>query len=146
MSYDIMFFKAETAPVNKAEFFKWYEKQTEWLEDYSYDNLENTSEELSNLFFDSIKTFPAVKGPYSADDIENDFYADYSFGKDFIFTSFNWFIAKQAYKLMIKLAEKHKVGFFDLSNTGNILIPNKNGELEFLSKCVKTKKPWWKFS
>lgn len=57
MSYDLMVFRKEVAPKNRADFMKWYQDQTEWTEEHSYDDPANTSIELRNWFIDMIKTF-----------------------------------------------------------------------------------------
>ena len=39
MSYDLMAFEIFKAPKDKEEFFKWYDKQSEWEEDHDYDDI-----------------------------------------------------------------------------------------------------------
>ena len=38
MSYDLMVFDPEAAPVDRHAFMEWYEAQAEWSEDHSYDD------------------------------------------------------------------------------------------------------------
>ena len=50
---------------------------------------------------------------------------------------------------MYNLAEKHGVGFFDVSSdNGNIYFP-ENGKLKLLNSDINeikySNKPWWKF-
>lgn len=42
MSYDLMVFRQESAPKNEKAFMDWYNRQTEWTENHSYDDPENT--------------------------------------------------------------------------------------------------------
>ena len=145
MSYDLMVFNPNMTPKSKSEFMNWYERQTEWEEEHGYDDPKVSSDELKNWFLDMIKSFPAMNGPFASDDVDVPKVNDYSVGIDVIYAAFAWSEAEIAYPKMIELAEKHKVGFFDASGNGDILIPNENGELENLSKGSSSNKPWWKF-
>jgi len=64
MSYDLMVFRKEAAPNTRAEFMKWYDRQTKWTEEHSYDDPANTSTDLRNWFMEMIQTFPAKNGPF----------------------------------------------------------------------------------
>lgn len=147
MSYDLMVFRKEAAPKTRTDFMKWYENQTEWAEEHGYDDPANTSPELRNWFMEIIQTFPAMNGPYASDDDDNKYVSDYSIGKDVIYVAFAWSLAEQAYKTMLELAEKHGVGFFDVSSdNGDILFPD-NGKLKSIDNLTggQENKPWWKF-
>jgi hypothetical protein len=141
MSYDLMVFNPNKAPKSKSEFMNWYENQTEWEEEHDYDDPKVSSEELKNWFLEMIKEFPAMNGPFASDDVDDPKVTDYSVGMDVIYAAFAWSEAENAYPKMVELAEKHKVGFFDASGSGDILIPNENGEFENLSKGSSSNKP-----
>ncbi|WP_200912287.1 hypothetical protein [Pedobacter sp. Leaf216] len=94
-----------------------------------------------------------MNGPYaSEDDEENDFLTDYSVGNDVIYIGFSWTVAEKAYDAALELAEKHEVGFFDVSSdNGDIFFPLRGGKLEILkdysesaTSSRKEPKPWWK--
>lgn len=141
MSYDLMVFKKEAAPKTRSEFMIWYQNQTEWAEEHSYDDPINTSIELRHWFMDMIKTFPAMNGPFAVDDEDNDMITGYSIGKDSIYVDFRWSVAEQAYSKVLELAIKHSVGFFDVSSDeGDILFP-ENGELKAIDKPERNNKP-----
>jgi len=130
---------------------QWYDAQTEWTEEHSYDDPANTSVELRNWFMEIISIFPAMNGPFASEDEDNIYVTDYSIGKDIIYVSIAWSIAEQAYIKMYALAEKHGVGFFDASNDyGDIYFPD-NGKLKPIDNPAKktsdnqNNKPWWKF-
>lgn len=150
MSYDLMVFNKDAAPKTRADFMNWYQDQTEWTEEHSYDDPANTSEELRNWFMEMIQTFPAMNGPFASDD--NPKVSDYCIGKDVIYVAFAWSLAEEAYDKMLALAEKHGVGFYDTSSdTGDILFPD-NGKLRPIDKRghganagLPGAKPWWKF-
>jgi hypothetical protein len=158
MSYDLMVFKKESAPKTRTDFMKWYKTQTEWSEEHSYDNPENTSTELRNWFLEMIISFPAMNGPYASDE-DNASVTDYSIGRNVIYAAFAWSVAEKAYETMLVLAEKHGVGFFDVSSeNGDIYFPdkgkliaienadNKSQNLEpEISSSGQESKPWWKF-
>lgn len=49
----------------------------------------------------------------------------YCIGRDVIYVAFAWSVADEAYKLMRSLAQKHNVGFFDVStDNGDIILPD----------------------
>ncbi|MBK9455783.1 MAG: hypothetical protein IPO24_09440 [Bacteroidetes bacterium] len=62
MSYNLMVFNKAAAPKTRAEFMQWYEVQTEWTEEHSYDDPTNTSGELSNGFMEVRQNVPAMNG------------------------------------------------------------------------------------
>ena len=132
MSYDLMVFNKDSAPKTRMEFMKWYDNQTEWTEGHSYDDPKVSTQELRNWFLDMITEFPALNGPYATEE-ENERLTDYSIGTNVIYAAFAWSMAEQAYSTMLKLAEKHQVGFFDVSSdNGDILIPVE-GKLQSIS-------------
>ena len=154
MSYNLMVFNKAAAPKTRAEFMQWYEVQTEWTEEHSYDDPANTSVELRNWFMEVIQTFPAMNGPLASEDEDNIYVTDYSIGKDIIYVSVAWSIAEQAHIKMFALAEKHGVGFFEASNDNGAIYFPDNGKLKPIDNPAnKTKnasdnqkiKPWWKF-
>ncbi|MGS4343997.1 hypothetical protein ACKUSY_00090 [Myroides odoratus] len=133
MSYDLMVFKKEAAPKQRADFMEWYDHQTEWTEDHDYNDPKNTALELNNWYVEMIQTFPNMNGEdredLDDDDFDDAYESDYSIGKDVIYVAFAWSIAEEAYNKMYELAAKHGVGFFDVSsNEGAILFP-ENGNL-----------------
>lgn len=149
-----MVFKKEAAPKTRTDFMKWYQDQTEWTEEHSYDDPANTSTELRNWFLEMTQTFPAMNGPFASDDDDNPNVSDYCVGKDVIYVAFAWSLAEEAYNKMLELAEKHGVGFFDVSSdNGDILFPD-NGKLKPIDNPTNNSnssiggqksKPWWKF-
>lgn len=78
---------------------------------------------------DMIQIFTPMNGQFAPDDdaldddeeLENHL-ADYSIGKDVIYTVFAWSVAEEAYENMLMLALKHDVGFFDVSGDGDIIL------------------------
>jgi hypothetical protein len=142
MSYDLMVFDKHSAPKSRVDFLKWYEQQTEWEEQHTYDDPAVCSRELREWFLDITRTFPALNGPFATED-ENERVTDYSVGTNVIYAAFSWSMAGVAHKTMLELAERHQVGFFDVSaDNGQILIP-VNGKLQSLDNADK--KNWWKF-
>lgn len=132
MSYDLMVFEKTKAPKTREEFMKWYEKQTMWEEEHNYQSVNVTSPALKEFFLEMIKTFPPMNGEFAPDDnafLENENLesrlTDYSIGYDVIYAGFAWSVAEEAYGIMRELAEKHKVGFFDVSgSSGDIILPD----------------------
>ncbi len=132
-----MVFEASAVAREPTVFMEWYGEQTNWSEPHDYDDPKVTSSALSSWFKDMIKFFPMMNGPYATDDFGHPNVTDYSIGKDMIYMAFSWPCAEEAYYKTRELAEKHKVGFFDVnSGKGDIIFPkctnqtntNKPGE------------------
>ena len=132
MSYDLMVFERTKALTTKKEFMAWYEKQTEWGEEHDYQTISVSSPSLQNWFMEMKEKFPPMNGEYAPSDdaLDEDEdlelrMVDYSIGHDVIYAAFSWSVADEAYELMRSLAEKHKVGFFDVSaDDGDIILPD----------------------
>lgn len=133
MSYDLMVFEKTKAPQKRKEFLKWYEKETEWGEEHDYDDPAVSSSALQNWYEEVTKTFPNLNGPEADEILENgegdaeDYLTDYSIGHHVIYAAFNWSLADEAYELAKTLAQKHGVGFFDVSGEEEeIFLPDGN--------------------
>lgn len=132
MSYDLMVFEASHAPHDKAAFMSWYEQQTQWGEDHDYGDPAVCSSALQQFYRELTETFPNMNGPEIEDEqIEEmeeagtDYrLTDYSLGRSVIYAAFAWSGAEEAYQAMRTLAEKHGVGFFDVSGDGEIIWPS----------------------
>ena len=127
-----MVFDAEAAPTGRDAFMAWYREQTQWKEEHGYNNPEVAAPKLRAWFAEMIKTFPPMNGPLRSEDADDPKVTDYSVGRSVIYAAFAWSEAKVALPAMRQLAQKHGVGFFDVSsNDGEILVPRAE--------------PWWKF-
>ena len=132
MSYDLMVFEKTKAPTTKRGFMAWYEKQVEWNEEHDHKTISVSSPALQNWFMEMKDTFPPMDGEYAPDpdlldEDENleSHTVDYCIGRDVIYVAFAWSVADEAYKLMRSLAQKHNVGFFDVStDNGDIILPD----------------------
>ena len=120
MSYDLMVFEPEAVPAEHEEFLEWYSRQTKWTEDHGYDDPANTSVHLRAWFQDMVQMFPSMNKPLSLDEPRPDESSstDYAIGKDFIYASFAWSKSEAAYMTVARLAEKHRLGLFNVSSTG----------------------------
>lgn len=50
---------------------------------------------------------------------------DYCIGREVIYVAFAWSVAEEAYELTRKLAQKHNVGFFNVSaDDEDIILPD----------------------
>jgi hypothetical protein len=128
MSYDLMVFDPKSAPPDRDGFMNWYKQQTGWEEGHSYDNPDVSTPELRAWFLEMITIYPPMNGLYQSEDVDNPKVTDYSVGKTAIYAAFAWSEAESAFKTMFRLAEKHKVGFFDVSsNNGGVWLPDSTG-------------------
>jgi len=125
MSYDLMVFEIKEAPKTEKEFIQWFEDQTEWNEDHSYDDHSVTSPALQSWFKEMIEYFPPMNGPLASDDYDDPKVTDYCIGTKVIYTAFASSVSDAAHSKMRELAIKHSVGFFDVnSDNGEILYPS----------------------
>ena len=76
-------------------------------------------------------TFPPMNGKFAPEEeaIANDEdlesrLTDYSIGYNVIYAAFSWSVADEAYEKVRTLAQKHGVGFFDVSGDGDIILPD----------------------
>ena len=126
MSYDLMVFETSVAPKSREDFMAWYEEQTKWSEDHSYQDHAVASEPLQSWFKEMIEFFPAMNGPLASDDVDDPKVTDHCIGKGVIYSAFAWSVAEEAHPKMRELAIKHSVGFFDVSaDDGEILFPSQ---------------------
>jgi len=131
MSYDLMVFDPAAAPRSRAAFMDWYQDQTGWTESHGYNDPEIPIPQLRAWFRELIETFPPLNGPLASDDVDDPRLTDYSLGRLVVYAAFGWSEAKAAYERTLELAEKHRVGFFDVSGEGeDIWIPTADGKLE----------------
>ena len=139
MSYDLMVFEPKEAPRDREDFMAWFQEQTQWSEDHSYEDPSISSPALQNWFSEMMKEFPPMNGPLSSDDgLDNPKVTDHCIGINVIYSAYAWSVAEEANSKMRELARKHKVGFFDLSEgVEEIYYPD--------DPSSKEKKPWWKF-
>ncbi|MFZ0523697.1 MAG: hypothetical protein WAL95_21895 [Candidatus Acidiferrales bacterium] len=131
MSYDLMVFDPDAAPHGRDEFLDWYKQQTQWSEGHGYNDPTVPTAKLRSWFLDIIRLFPPMNGPLSQDELpdDEDSVTDYSLGRFVIYCSFSWSRTELAHKTAFELAEKHGVGFFDVSSNDSELWLPKDGEL-----------------
>jgi hypothetical protein len=128
MSYDILAF--DPAAVADADFPAWWEAQSQWSEDHSYDDPEVTTANLRTFYNELIQTYPPMNGPgapaYEAwhHDIELvSQMSDYSIGTSLVYGAFSWSRARKARDTFTALAAKHGVAVAMVSDDGSILRP-----------------------
>ena len=106
----------------------------EWTEEHDYQTIGVSSPSLQNWFMEMTEKFPPMNGEYTpnldpldeaeAEDLERHS-VDYSIGRDMIYAAFSWSVAEEAYEQMRSLAQKHGVGFFDVSGEkSKIILPD----------------------
>jgi hypothetical protein len=134
VSYDLMVFEPSDAPSNRALFLEWYRRQTQWGDTHGYNDPTVSAVKLRSWFLEIIQRFPPLNGPLSTDELpeDEDSVTDYSLGKSVIYCSFAWSKAEQAHSTVFELAQKHGVGFFDVSsNDAKLWFPD-DGQLRLM--------------
>lgn len=111
MSYYLMVFDPAAAPVPKADFLVWFDKQTEWGESHSYDDPSVTTPNLRQWYHLMVPDFPPMNGPDS-DDSDSPRISDYSIGRSIIYVAFASSQAEVAYQAARAAAAKAGVGVF----------------------------------
>lgn len=116
MSYDLMVFDPSLAPTERPEFLRWYRAQVQWSEPHDYRDPATTCAPLAALYFDMRREFPNLHevdpDRLGEDDLR---IAQYSFGYSIVYMAFHWPVADAAYSTVRALADKHRVGFFDVT-------------------------------
>ncbi len=135
MSYDLMVFEPSVAPADHREFMEWYRAQTEWTEAHGYADPQVCSVSLRDWFFAMKARFPAMNGPYASDDVDDAHVTDYSFGRSVIYCAFAWSVAEEAYEAVLKAAQDHRVGFFDVSGPDAEVWMERTGEYKVIYKA-----------
>lgn len=126
MSYDLMVFEREHAPISREAFLEWYSEQMDSEEDHAYAGPAIATRPLQAWYFEMIKAFPAINGAVSQNGNVS-MSGDYSIGRSTIYASFAWSMADQAYETAFQLAAKHGVGFFNVSSDqGEVWLPDEN--------------------
>jgi hypothetical protein len=132
-----MVFDPASAPRKRAAFLEWYEQQQSGDEDAPpSDDPKSLTPALQAWFAEMIETFPPLNGPLARDEnVDNPKTTDYGLGRTYVYACFGWSQAEAAYKHLVKLAVKHRVGFFNVSSDeGDVWIPGPRGKLEELKK------------
>ncbi len=126
-----MVFEPGAVPEGHAAFVDWCGRQTKWSEDHGYDDPALSSDHLRAWFEDIIRIFPPMNEPFSIVQLpENEASStDYAIGADFIYASFAWSKAEPAYMTVARLAEKHQLGLFNASSSGEEVWIPKDGRM-----------------
>ncbi|QFP76891.1 hypothetical protein [Deinococcus sp. AJ005] len=120
MSHDLMVFDP-SAPRYRAEFIAWYEQQTQWSEEHGYNDVQVCSAVLQAWYAEIIQTFPDMNG-MSDEEFDESRATDYSLGTVMVYAAFAWSQAQTAHETVTRLAQKHGVGFFDVSATDGVIV------------------------
>jgi hypothetical protein len=133
VSYDLMVFDPASAPRNRAAFLAWYDEQQSGEEDVPpSDDPQSLTPALQAWFAEMIETFPPLNGPLARDeDVDDPKTTDYGLARTYVYACFGWSQAESAYEHTVKLAQKHRVGFFNVSDEkADVWVPNARGKLE----------------
>jgi hypothetical protein len=155
MSYDLMAFAPKAAPSERVAFLDWYRQQTKWTPGRKDDDPSSSSPALRAWFLEMIKQYPAMNGPYSQKDadVDDPRLTDYSVSDSIIYAAFAWSEAQTVHAIMLDLAKKHGVGFFDVSaENGGVWVPKEDGQYVCIhgvgaiaNSKGKSTKNWWEF-
>jgi hypothetical protein len=126
-----MVFDAPAVPADRAAFLAWYDRKTAWPTGINYNDPNVPGPRLRAWFHEIIGTFPPMNGPLADRSNVSDQLTDYSLAPTCIYASFRWSEAENARLLVMELAEKHELGFFNPSRLDpEIWVPVRRGQLE----------------
>jgi hypothetical protein len=117
MSYNLAVFDPDVAPLTRVEFRKWFDEQTQWSESHGYNDPEIPILPLRNWLREMIVTFPTMNGPLRSSNHDDPRVTDYSLGRNIIYGAFAGSVGNAAYNRAFDLAQKHRVGFYNPSDT-----------------------------
>ena len=84
---------------------------------------QTASPPLRSWFAEISRDFPPMNGPNAIRGSDSAKVTDYDIVENVIYCAFAWSVARQAYEQVVRLARKHRVGFFDASGDGEIWRP-----------------------
>jgi len=148
MSYDLLVFDPQVAPVSRPAFMAWYGDLAKWEEARDYNSPEGMTGNLPQ-FYDRLRpVFPPMNGPFAFDfdtlvedkpsfwqrlfggrqpgpealkPFNESLVTDYSCATSGIYMSFAWSVAEQAYEEVVRTALETGVGFFDVSAADGVI-------------------------
>lgn len=122
-----MVFDKASVPRHKEDFMRWYDIQTEWSEEQNYSDISITTDKLRLWYYDIIDSFaPLEEYSHESEILHSKHSAEYVIGENIIYCAFDWSDAQEAYAICLMLAEKHELGFFDVSSEeGSVFMSGK---------------------
>ena len=115
MSYDLAVFDVDVAPRDAQAFERWFEEQTTWVGNRTYDDASMASPPLRAWLAEMTREFAAMSAGSAVDDPRA---GDYAIGPALVYVAFGWSQASRALRRAVELAAKRGVGFFDVSGDG----------------------------
>jgi len=141
MSYDLAVFEPSAPPPNHAGFRAWFKDQTKWGEGHRYDDPKITAAPLREWFLEMIQTYPALNGPYASKNFDDPKVTDYSVGRTMIYAGFPWSQMEGAFEVVFAQAQKHRVGFYDVSaDDGQVWLPKNDKYIHVFGTGDSSKK------
>jgi len=119
MSFDLAVFSPADAPREKEAFLAWYEERCEWASPKDYNDPASLNPDLRAFYMAMVQEFPAMNGPLAPhvpdDEDPVPRTTDYCGADGFLYMSFAWSVAEDAFDFVCKTARDAGVGFFDAS-------------------------------
>ena len=134
MSFDLAVFDPARVPQDRAAFLEWWRQVSHWDDEaHDYNNPDSTSPALKAWFLEMIAEFPAMNGPYAKSELPPDevTLTDYTIAKEVVYAAFAWSKAEDAGDAVIRLAQRHGLGLFNVSSpSAEVYLPDSSGELQ----------------
>lgn len=133
MSFDLVAFDPHSAPRTKKAFLDWDQRcQDENQHLTPSDDPGSLTPALQAWFTEMIQSFPPLNGPLSdIKNVDNPTTTDYALDRTRVHACFRWSQAEAAYIHAMTLAEKHRVGMYNISsNEFDAWFPDASGNLQ----------------
>jgi hypothetical protein len=137
LSYDVAVFEPQDALRERSAFLAWFKARTQWGA-RAYDPT-NATPRLQAWFNEMIETYPPMNTPNrpSMNDVERwEKVIDYAFAEDMVYVAVSGARGAVAYQLISRLAAKHGIGVYDLSDNGDVWFPTADGRLEAVLRAA----------
>ena len=131
MSYDLFAFDPSAAPRDRKGLLQWLGALQEDNGEPPSDDLESLTPPLRAWFREVMEVFPSLNGPHSTENYDDPKATDYELNRDYVVACLAYSQANVAFSHMKELAEKHHLGFFNISSpTGELWLPSPDGKHE----------------
>lgn len=130
MSYDLVVFDPDAAPIDRDAFLAWFDNDE--AEPFDTIHSDFSTPKLRLFLEELLKQFPAMNGCYAAadQDVDDPHLTEYGVYRSHIYACFAWSLVEAAYNAVMSLAEKHRIAVYEISNPdGRIWRPGSDGKL-----------------
>lgn len=124
MSFDLFVFERREDIRTSEDVIRFLEIFTKYSENKDYNSLLGCSDIISAWSRKMFEKFPPLNGKHTLPNklafVEENYLADYSFGKYGVYCSFSPSVAEEALNYIISILDEYNIGMYNLQNYGAI--------------------------